>query len=514
MTTNPMTTNPWLKRVEDADLTIHNFINGYSVDSVALSDDRSAQISKYSPRDGRMLYSFSAGSEKDIEQAVDAAQAAFDDGRWSDLSVNERKSVLQKLADLIVKNQDVLALYECLDVGKPISSALTGDIPLAASTLRECAEGMDKLFPPSGTDKGTVAYQCRKPVGVVGAIIGWNYPLFMAALKVGPALAMGNSLVLKPSEYSPLSAGKLAELALEAGVPPGVFNVVNGVGSTVGKALAYHPKIDLLTFTGSSATGKQMMIAAGQSNMKRLMLECGGKSPLIVFDDCSDAHLDTVAGFVVGQAFSNQGENCKASSRLLIQASIKDKLVAKVVEQVSQLKAQDPLDPDGQFGALIHEAHMNKVLAYIDKGKEEGAKLILGGNRAEVKSVQGDYLAGYFVEPTIFDDVDPQSTIAQEEIFGPVLAIISFSDEAEAIRIANDSCFGLAAYAATENLGIAQRLGRRLNAGQLMVIGSCSPDVGSVAMADEPHRESGFGFEKGLAGLTAYTVSTAVTLLA
>ena len=508
-----MTTNPWLQRAQEADLSVRNFINGRSVNSVALKNDSGVAITKHSPRDGRLLYTFSAGSENDVEQAVDAARDSFDDGRWSELSVNERKSVLQKLADLIIENQEVLALYDCLDVGKPITKALNSDISLAVGVLRDCAEGLDKIFSPSGTDKGTMAYQCRKPVGVVGAIIGWNYPLFMAALKVGPALAMGNSLVLKPSEYSPLSAGKLAELALEAGVPPGVFNVVNGEGSIVGKALAHHSKVNLLTFTGSSATGKQMMIAAGQSNMKRLMLECGGKSPVIVFDDCSDAHLDTVAGFVVGQAFNNQGENCKASSRLLIQEGIKEKLVSKVVEQVSKLKVQDPLDPDCQFGALINEAHMNKVMAYIDKGKEDGAKLILGGNRAEVISEQGGYLAGYFVEPTIFDYVDPKSTIAQEEIFGPVLSIISFNDEADAIRIANDSCFGLAAFAATENLGIAQRLGRRLNAGQLIVIGSSNPDAGTVAIADEPQQESGFGFEKGLAGLASYTVSTAVTFI-
>ncbi|MDB4077517.1 aldehyde dehydrogenase family protein [Porticoccaceae bacterium] len=508
-----MTTNLWLQRAKEADFSVHNFINGRSVNSAAVKNDNAANITKYSPRDGRLLYSFSVGGEKDVVQAVDAARESFDDGRWSGLSVTKRKSVLQKLADLIVENQEELAFYDCLDVGKPITSALNSDISLAVSVLRDCAEGVDKMFSPSGTDKGTTAYQCRKPVGVVGAIIGWNYPLFMASLKVGPALAMGNSLVLKPSEYSPLSAIRLAELAFEAGVPPGVFNVVNGAGSIVGKALAYHPKVDLLTFTGSSATGKQMMVAAGRSNMKRLLLECGGKSPLIVFDDCSDAHLDTVAGFVVEQAFANQGENCKASSRLLVQNGIKDRFVSKVVEQVSQLKVQDPFDPNCQFGALINEAHMNKVLAYIDRGKEEGAKLILGGNRSEVKSVQGDYLAGYFIEPTIFDDVDPHSAIAQDEIFGPVLAIISFKDETEAIRIANDNCFGLAAYAATENLGIAQRLGCCLNVGQLMVIGSCNPDVGSVAIADEPQQESGFGFEKGLVGLASYTVSTAVTLV-
>ena len=508
-----MMASSWLVRAEKLKLSIHDFVDGCPVKSLALDSDSTLRIRKYSPRDGRLLYSFSEGCGQDIERAVKAADKSFEDGRWSDFPVSQRKSILQKLADLIVENKEILAIYDCLDVGKPISKALNGDVGLAVGVLRECAEGMDKVFLPSGVDKGTMAYQCRKPVGVVGAIVGWNYPLFMAALKVGPALAMGNSVVLKPSEYSPLSAIKLAQLALEAGVPPGVFNVVNGAGSTVGKALAQHPKINLLSFTGSSATGKQMLISAGQSNMKRLMLECGGKSPVIVFNDCSETHLDTVAEFIVGQAFSNQGENCKASSRLLVQSDIKETLVAKVVKHVSQLKVQDPFDPDCQFGALINEAHMNKVMAYIDRGKEEGAKLILGGNRAEVRSVQGDYLAGYFVEPTILDEVDPQSVIAQEEIFGPVLTIMAFKDEVEAIGIANNSRFGLAAYAATENLGIAQRLGRRLNAGQLLIIGSPNPEGGAVSIADEPQRESGFGFEKGIAGLTAYTVSTVVTLL-
>ena len=503
-----MTEKSWLDRVLDVGFEIHNFIAGRNVAITNAGE----QISKHSPRDGSLLYTIGVGSNQDVDLAVNNARESFEDGRWSELSIVQRKSVINKLADLVEKNSEEFALYDCLDVGKPISAALYGDVPLAVAALRDCAEGADKLLPPSGTDKGTSAYQVRKPVGVVSAIIGWNYPLYMAALKAGPALVMGNSLVLKPSEFSPLSACKLAALAIEAGVPPGVFNVVNGSGSTVGSALAHHPKVDLISFTGSTATGKQIMMAAAQSNMKRVMLECGGKSPFIIFEDCPE-DFDVMAAFVIAQTFSNQGENCKSSSRLLIQESIKEKFLAKVVEQVAQLKPQDPLDPDATFGALINEAHMNKVLAYIETGKREGAELILGGKRLAVQSVDdGSELTGYYIGPTIFDKVDPNNTIAQEEIFGPVLSIISFKDEAEAIQTANNSCFGLAAYVATQNLGIAQRLGRRLNSGHITVYASSNPNDGSVAIADEPHRESGFGFEKGLAGLTAYTVSTAVYL--
>ena len=504
-----MTTTPsWFERIKKIDKEVYNFIDGCPVPILGKGES----ITKRSSRDNSLLYKFSAGSGDDVERAVSNARVSFKDGRWSELSIAQRKSVINKLADLIEINREELALYECLDVGKPISVALNGDIPMAVSALRECAENADKLFPPSGTDKGTTAYQVRRPVGVAGAIVGWNYPLYLAALKAGPALVMGNSLVLKPSEYSPLSAGKLAALAIEAGVPQGVFNVVNGAGSTVGSALAHHPNVDLISFTGSTATGKQIMIAAAQSNMKRVLLECGGKSPFIIFEDCPN-DMDIIAAFVVAQTFNNQGENCKSTSRLLIQESIKDVFLAKVVEQTAQLIPQDPLNPDATFGALIHGAHRDKVLAYIEAGKREGAELVLGGKSLSVKSVDDDSeLTGYYIEPTIFDKVDPQCTIAQEEIFGPVLSVISFKDESDAIQIANDSCFGLAAYVATQSIGVAQRLGRHLNTGHLVVISSSDLNDGTVAIADEPHRESGFGFEKGLAGLAAYTLSTAVYL--
>ena len=502
-----MTNINWVAKAQNTDLSVRNFINGCHTD-IRPGD---SIISKHSPRDGRLLYEFSSGSGNDVKDAVANARGALEDGRWSELSLQQRKTVLQAWANLVETHQEELALLDCLDVGKPITSALNFDLPFAAATLRNCAENMDKLFSPSGSDGGMMAYQLRKPIGVVGSIIGWNFPLWMAAIKAAPALAMGNSLVLKPSEFTPLSATRLAELAIEAGVPPGVFNVVHGNGSTVGAALAHHPDIDLLSFTGSSATGKKMLLAAGQSNMKRLMLECGGKSPYIVFDDCP-ADLDFIAADVVETAFHNQGEWCSAGSRLLIQDSIKDKLLPKIIELAAELKPRDPLDPDSNFGPLINEPHLQKVLAYIDSGQQEGAKLILGGQRVQVDTGDTDS-QGYYLEPAIFDQVNPQQKIAQEEIFGPVLSVITFKDEAEAIQIANNTCYGLAAYAATENLGRAQRLAQRLNAGHLSIVGTSSFSGGGVELGLEPQKQSGFGHESGMAGLAAYTVSTSVNLL-
>ena len=496
----------WHARAKDMDFRVRHFINGGHVDC-----SRDDYITKYSPRDGKPLYEFGAGSDTEVNKAVTHARQAFNDGRWCQLSVHQRKAILNKLVDLIQVNQEELALLECLDVGKPITNALNDDLPLALSLLKDYIEGADKLLSPAGLDGSDFAYQLRKPVGVVGGIIGWNYPLVMAIMKLGPALAMGNSLVLKPSEFTSLSAGRLAALAVEAGVPPGVFNVVHGAGTTIGATLAHHPDIDLLSFTGSSTTGKQLMNAAGQSNMKRLMLECGGKSPYIIFDDCPE-DFDFIATDVVETAFRNQGEFCSAGTRLLIHENLKDRLLPKILEQAEKLKPQDPLKPTSIFGALINEAHMNKVLAYIDSGKREGAQLVLGGKQNHIDTgTAGD--EGYYVEPTIFDNVNPQQKIAQEEIFGPVLSVFTFKDEEQAITIANKSRYGLAAYAATENLGRAQRLARSLNCGYLAIVGSSTLLGGSVGIGAEPQRQSGFGCETGLGGLASYTVSTTVHLL-
>ena len=496
----------WQQRADQINLTVFNFIDGIAEDCSTEKNLGINPISKHSPRDGKLLYQMAEGDSTTVNRAVQAAKLAFDDGRWSSLSVWARIDVLNKLADLVEEHKEEFALYESLDVGKPIVRALNGDLGSAIGRLRNSANQADKVFSATGFDGNELVYQHRKPVGVVGAIVGWNFPLSLAAGKVGPALAMGNSIVLKPSEFTCLSACRLAELALKAGVPSGVFNVVNGSGAIVGDALAKHMDVDLLGFVGSSATGKNLMMSAGQSNMKRLILECGGKSPYLVFDDCPD-DLDVIAADIVAKAFANQGAVCVAGTRLLIQDSVKDKLLPKIIEQTAKIVPQDPLDPQTTFGALINEAHMKKVLGYIDNGTKDGAKLILGGKRLDVIA------GGFYIEPTIFDEVDPKQSLAQEEIFGPVLSVFSFTSEDEAIQIANDSSFGLYAYASTKDFGRTRRLGQLLNVGSVKILGTTTPASGGVGMTIEAHRQSGMGYSFGLEGMAAYTVSTAVGVL-
>ena len=505
-----MTDIHWQQRLSTAELGINNFINGRA-EAISNTSPATPLIEKHSPRDGALLYSFPEGTAADVDRAVASAREAFEDGRWSKLALGQRAAALHKLADLVEENKDQLAFYESLDVGKPINNALHDDLNQVTATLRSAADTASLVLAPSGADQGHFAYLRRKPVGVVGGIAGWNFPLTLAAGKMAPALIMGNTIVLKPSEFTSLSAQHLAALAIDAGIPPGVFNVVHGAGHTVGDALAKHPDVGLLSFVGSSATGKRIMMSAGQSNMKRLILECGGKSPFIVFDDCP-TDLNAIAETIVAFAFPNQGALCVAGTRLLLQNSMRDKLLPLILEKSKAIRAADPLNVDTTFGALINEAHMNKVLAYIDSGLNEGAELLLGGKRVTPK---GDTAleGGFYIEPTIFDQVKPSAKIAQEEIFGPVLSILSFEDEVEAIQLANDSSFGLTAYAATTNLGRAQRLGEAINAGSLQIFGATDSIGDWVAVPSEKQRESGSGYFGGVEGLAAYTVSTTVRLL-
>ena len=498
-----MATTNWFDLAREEKFRVRNFINGRYVDCIG--EDK---ITKFSPRDGSFLYEFLCGTGQEVDEAVAVAKKSFSDGRWSGLSVHIRKNILQNLIGLIENNFDKFALYESLDVGKPIGNSLGEDIPVALMLLKSYVENADKLKSFCGNDGAAVSYQLRKPVGVVGAIVGWNYPFMMAVMKMGPALAMGNSIVLKPSEFSSLSAVFLATLAQEAGVPAGVFNVVHGAGSIVGAKLSQHADIDLLSFTGSSATGKEIMVSAGRSNMKRLMLECGGKSPYIIFDDCDD-DLDFIAADIVDTGFHNQGEFCSAGTRVLIQEGLKERLLPKIVQQAAKLIPNDPLDLETNFGALINEDHMNKVLAYIESGKQEGATVICGGGRAYVNS-EASPTQGYYIEPTIFDNVSPHHKIAQEEIFGPVLSILTFKDEEEAISIANNSAYGLVAYVATRSFRRSQRMARSINCGHLYVVGSSNLAGGRVEMASEPQKQSGFGCEIGVEGLASYTVGTSV----
>jgi acyl-CoA reductase-like NAD-dependent aldehyde dehydrogenase len=439
---------------------------------------------------------------RDVHEAVTVTRRAFDDGRWSKLATARRKEVLFRLAELITQNREELALLESLDVGKPIRDAYEYDVPAAVAAIKESAEGADKLYGKVyGCDQSSLSYELRRPIGVVAGIVGWNFPLLLAASKIGPALATGNCLILKPSEWTSFSAARVAELAVEAGVPEGVLNVIHGDGD-IGAAIALHPDIDLVSFTGSTRTGKKLLIAAGQSNMKRLILECGGKAPNIVFDDSPD--LEALADVIVHGMFWNQGEVCTASSRVLVHEPIREHLLPILIRKASSVKVGDPLDPQTKFGAVVSREHRQKVLDYIDSGINEGALLAYRSDST------APFEGGFYVSPVIFDQVTSAHKIAQEEIFGPVVPVISFRDEEEAIRIANSTIYGLSAVLWTRDLGRAHRVAQGISAGWVVVNATGKPAGGATGIPVGGHKQSGLGTEGGLDGMEAYVLKTAV----
>jgi acyl-CoA reductase-like NAD-dependent aldehyde dehydrogenase len=488
----------WIGRLKTVKPQVRNFINGRWQ-----AGSGTEKLEKISPRDGQLLCEFGAGDEKEVDEVVALARQSFEDGRWSKLPVQRRKDVLHKLADLIERHREDLALQESLDVGKPISNALSFDIPMAAETIRFSAEAADKFYGRVyGADPTNLSYQLRRPIGVVAGITAWNFPFLIAAAKVGPALATGNSLILKPSELTSLTSARMAQLAVDAGVPEGVFNVIHGVGR-IGAALARHRDVDLISFTGSTQTGKKLFTAAGESNMKRLVLECGGKAPNIVFEDAPN--LEGVADAVLGRAFMNQGEVCTASSRLLVHQSIKPEFMAIVAKKAAAFHPGDPLDPATRFGALVSRGHRDNVQGYIDGALKDGTKI------AYQSSSPAPFEGGFYVPPIIFDSVSPEQRIAKEEIFGPVLSVITFKDEEEAIRIANDTIYGLSAILWTQNMGRAHRMSQGIKAGWIVVNATDKPLGGPAhALSIGGHKQSGIGVEGGIAGLEEYTSSTAV----
>jgi len=466
------------------------FIDGRHVDAF---DGRTFDC--ISPIDGRVLAQVARCGPEDVERAVRAARRAFDAGRWSEASPVQRKRVLLKLAELLEQHAEELALLETLDMGKPIRDSVQVDVSAAVRCMRWTAEAIDKVYDqiaPTGRDE--LGLITREPLGVIAAIVPWNFPLLMAAWKIAPALATGNSVILKPSEKSPLTALRIAELGSEAGLPAGVFNVLPGFGADAGEPLALHMDVDGIVFTGSTAVGKHLLQCAGRSNMKRAFMECGGKSPNLVFADAPD--LAAAADAAARGIFYNQGEVCTAASRLLVERPVFDEFMAMVRSAGAKLQPSDPLDPATSMGAMVDQAQMQRVLGYIEGGREEGATLSLGG--AQVLAETG----GYYIEPTVFENVAPSMTIAREEIFGPVLAAIPFDSADEAIRIANDSPYGLAAAVWTRDLSRAHQTARRLRAGSVWV--NCY-DGGDMTAPFGGYKQSGNGRDKSLHAFEKYT---------
>ena len=448
-----------------------------------------------SPIDGKVLASVAACDQEDVDRAVAAARRAFEDGRWRDAAPAKRKKVLLKFAEAIEAHGAELALLETLDMGKPIRDSSAIDIPAAANCIRWYAEAIDKVYDEiAPTPVDSVAMVTREPLGVIAAVVPWNFPLMMAAWKLGPALATGNSIIVKPAEQSPLTMIRVAELAAEAGLPDGVLAVLPGYGETAGQALGRHMDVDAIAFTGSYEVGKFFLKYAGESNMKRVGLECGGKTPNIIMADAPD--LDAAATAAAWGIFFNQGEVCNAGSRLLVQESVKDQVLEKVMKVGRRMRIGDPRDPKTQMGAIVDGVQFDRVMGYIASGRDEGATLAMGGQRTLAET------GGYYIEPTVFDKVSNSMKIAQEEIFGPVLSTITFKDAEEAVRIGNDTIYGLAAAIWTRDIDTALKAARQLRAGSVWI--NCF-DAGDMTTPFGGFKHSGFGRDKSLHAMEKYT---------
>ena len=456
------------------------------------------------PATGELVAELPACGPAEVDAAVRAARAAFERGDWSGLSPRERARRLAAFADAVERHADELALLDSLEMGMPIGMGAP-DLRAAADLVRATAEATDKLIDGViPNDPSTLLLNVREPVGVVGAITPWNFPAYIGITKIAPALAVGNSVVLKPSEVASLSCLRLGEIAAEAGIPAGVLNVVPGLGSGAGAALALHMDVDLLTFTGSTATGKRLLELSGRSNMKRLILECGGKSPQLVFADVED--LDAVAEAVVGSITFNSGQVCVAGSRLLVERSVHDAVLDRVVARAREIRAGDPLDESTTFGPLASREQLARVRSYFESGREEGGTLALDGST-------GGPGPGCYWLPTVFTGVRPGMRVAQEEIFGPVLSTLAFDGEDEAVALANGTIYGLIATVWTRDLSRALRLARRIRAGSVSI--AARPGAGRVdatAGAFEPHGQSGLGIEGGLEGMRAFTRLKSISL--
>ncbi|MFD5118214.1 aldehyde dehydrogenase [Streptomyces sp. NPDC058385] len=484
-----LTHDEWLSRAKELDLSGFHHIDG------ADEPGGGATYAAVSPRDGQVLAQVADSGVAEVDAAVAAARRAFDAGPWPRLAPADRGRALLRLADLLEERRDSLALTVSLEMGKPITDAYDIELRAAVNTFRFYGQLADKLTDESPhTAPDALALVTREPAGVVGAVVPWNFPLTIASWKVAPALAAGCTVVLKPSENSPLSALRLGRLATEAGLPPGVLNVVTGDGPTAGRAIGLHPDVDVLAFTGSTAVGRHFLHYAADSNLKRVWLELGGKSPNIILPDAPD--LEKAAATAAWGIFFNQGEMCTAPSRLLVHTSVAERVTEAIVRRAGELRVGDPLDPATEMGALVGEAHLGRVLDHIGTGTSEGARLRTGGTRTLTDT------GGSFLRPTVFDEVNPGMRLAREEIFGPVLSVLTFDDLDEAVALANATEYGLAAGLWTSDLSTAHQVSRALKAGTVWV--NCYEE-GDLTVPFGGMKQSGNGRDKSAHALEKYT---------
>lgn len=468
-----------------------HFIKGKYVESTG-----QVGVEVCNPATGELLTTVPDGTPQDVDAAVAAARASFESKTWRGMDASARELIMWKLADLMEQNKHELAALESAENGKTVGEALRADVNPGVDAIRYYAGWVRRVYGETiPVDGPYLNYTLREPVGVVGAIVPWNYPTAIATWKLGPALACGCSVVLKPSELTPLTALRLAQLCIEAGIPEGVVNVITGYGATTGEAMARHMDIDKIAFTGSVRTARALLRASSESNMKRLSLELGGKNPNIIFPDCD---IDAAIQSAFWGIYANKGEVCSSGSRLLVHRDIKDEFLAKLVFRANAMKVGDPLDPASEMGSQISAQQLQRILDYIQSGRDEGATLLCGGGR----DTNGTNAKGYFVQPTVFSDVKPSMKIAQEEIFGPVLAAIDFRDADDAVEIANGTIYGLVSAVWTKDVQLAHRMAQRIKAGSVWINTYNGFDSGSPFGG---YKQSGFGRDLGAHALEQYT---------
>lgn len=454
-----------------------------------------AKLENRTPIDNSVIGYIADGSANDIDAAVSLARSTFKAGSWRGLSPQQRKQVMLRWAQLVEEHREELAALDCIDAGKPITECLNTDLPATIETFYWYAEAVDKLFgkvaPTSQQELGLIVHE---PIGVVGAVLPWNFPAQMFAWKVAPALAVGNSVIVKPAELTSLSAYRLVELAYEAGVPKGALSLVCGLGEKVGEALGRHNDVDMVSFTGSTEVGRLFLKYSAESNLKEIVLECGGKSPQVVFED---ADIDAAIPHIMAAAFWNMSENCSCGSRLIVHERIKPLLLEKLIAAAALWKVGNPMDADVSIGPMVEEAHFEKVKSFLALTMKEGGRLVTGGK------IHSEIGSGWYIEPTIFDDVTSQMSLFKQEVFGPILAITSFNTDEEAVALANDTQYGLAASFYSQNIHRVMNIARQINAGTVSINGFSE---GNITTPFGGFRQSGFGGkDNGLEAFEQYT---------